>query len=91
MADRLFPEQMAFFGKHPVERQMRENNRRTDVGARWHISGAANLIGSHLVRRFDPDQWNTLWRLPRPEPLESLDVKLQIRVLVRPPPNINTT
>lgn len=75
----------------PVERQMREINRRTDVGARWQISGVANLIGLDLVRRFDPDQWNTLWRLPRPEPFESLDVKLQLRLSVRPPPNVNTT
>jgi hypothetical protein len=75
----------------PVERQMRELNRRTDVGARWRTSGVANLIALDLVRRFDPDQWDSLWRLPGPEPFDSMVVKLQVRVLVRPPPNVNTT
>ena len=86
---RLLP--CAIRATSPVERQMRELNRRTDVGARWHISGVANLIGLDLVRRFDPDQWRALWRLPVPVPCDSLVVKLQLRVLVRPPPNVNTT
>ena len=75
----------------PVERQMREINRRTDVGARWRISGVANLIGLDLVRRFDPAQWNTLWNLSLPDTACSLDVKLHLRLSVRPPPNVNTT
>lgn len=84
-------EPLAISATSPVERQMREINRRTDVGARWRISGVANLIRLDLVRRFNPEQWRSLWRLPQPVSVIYSDVKLQVRVSVRPPPNVKTT
>ncbi|MFO7742113.1 MAG: hypothetical protein R6X31_07350, partial [Anaerolineae bacterium] len=35
----------------PAERQMREINRRTDVGVRWSIPGVKNLLALDLARR----------------------------------------
>jgi hypothetical protein len=73
-------ELLAISTTSPVERQMREINRRTDVGARWSIPGVTNLISLDLVRRFDPDQWRSLWKLPQ-RPFSSLSVvKLPMRV-----------
>mgnify|MGYP006987902894 CR=1 FL=1 len=75
----------------PVERQMREINRRTDVGARWRVSGVERLIALDLVRRFDPAQWQTLWRLPEQAVPESSVDKLQVSAKAEPPPNVKTT
>lgn len=49
-----------------VERQMREINRRTDVGARWSIRGVANLMRLRLAKRHNPDDYERLWRPLRP-------------------------
>jgi hypothetical protein len=84
-------EPMAISATSPVERQMREINRRTDVGARWCISGVTNLVRLDLVRRFDREQWHSLWRLPQPVSAIYSDVKLHVRVSVRPPPDVKTT
>jgi DNA-directed RNA polymerase subunit RPC12/RpoP len=84
-------EPLAISATSPVERQMREINRRTDVGARWRVSGVANLIRLDLVRRFEPEQWRSLWRLPQPVSAVCSDVKSQVRVSVRPPLNVMTT
>jgi len=75
----------------PLERQIREINRRTDVGVRWSVPGVRNLIGLDLVRRFDPDQWRSLWNLPQPDHIDISIVKLQVRVVVKPAPNVKTS
>lgn len=68
----------------PLERQIREINRRTDVGTRWGVPGVRNLIGLDLVRRFDPEQWQTIWHLPQRDPADFSIVKLQARVEAAP-------
>ena len=84
-------EPRAISSTSPLERQMREINRRTDVGVRWSVPGVNNLVGLDLVRRFDPEQWKALWKLPeQPSPDFSI-VKLQIRVKAGPLPNVKTT
>lgn len=45
-----------------VEREMRESNRRMDVGARWSVPGAAHLEKLRLARRHNPDEYQRLWR-----------------------------
>ena len=74
----------------PVERQMREINRRTDVGVRWSISGVKNLVALDLIRRLDPKQWEALWQLPEQADPEYSTVKLQIQARVEPAPNVKT-
>jgi hypothetical protein len=84
-------EPLAISSTSPAERQMREINRRTDVGARWSVSGVENLISLDLTRRFDPEQWRTLWRLPE-HPLHDCSiVKLQVSAEAEPPPNVKTS
>jgi hypothetical protein len=84
-------EPCAISSTSPLERQMREINRRTDVGVRWSTPGVRNLVGLDLVRRFDSAQWAALWRLPRTDCPEYSVVKLQVRVQVALPPNVKTT
>lgn len=74
----------------PVERQMREINRRTDVGVRWSISGVKNLVALDLVRRLDPEQWQALWQLQEQADPEYSTVKLQMQARVEPSPNVKT-
>jgi len=83
-------EPCAISSTSPLERQMREINRRTDVGARWTVPGVENLIGLDLVRRFDPEQWQTLWHLPQ-QAITDFIVKLQVRTKAEPPPDVKTT
>jgi hypothetical protein len=84
-------ESCAISSTSPLERQMREINRRTDVGVRWSTPGAQNLVGLDLVRRFDSAQWATLWRLSQPDCPEYSVVKLQVRVQVVLSLNVKTT
>lgn len=44
-----------------MEREMRELNRRTDVGARWSIRGIANLLKLRLAKRHNPDDYERVW------------------------------
>lgn len=44
-----------------MEREMREVNRRTDVGARWSIRGIANLLKLRLAKRHNPDDYQRVW------------------------------
>jgi hypothetical protein len=44
-----------------VERQMREINRRTDVGARWSVPGIFNLMRLRLAKRHNPDDYQRVW------------------------------
>lgn len=51
-----------------AEREMREMNRRTDVGARWSLQGVANLLRLRLAQRHNPDDYERIWR-PSREPV----------------------
>jgi len=44
-----------------MEREMREVNRRTDVGARWSVSGITNLVRLRLAKRHNPDDYERVW------------------------------
>jgi hypothetical protein len=44
-----------------MEREMRELNRRTDVGARWSIAGISNLLKLRLAKRHNPDDYERVW------------------------------
>jgi hypothetical protein len=83
-------ESLAISTTSPIERQMREINHRTDIGARWSIPGVQNVVGLDLVRRFDPEQWQELWHLPQRDVSEFSIVKLHMRALAEPP-NVKTT
>ena len=43
------------------EREMREINRRTDVGAHWSPRGADNLLRLRAARRINKDDFERLW------------------------------
>jgi hypothetical protein len=50
-----------------MEREMREINRRTDVGARWSVAGITNLTRLRLAKRHNPDDFERVWTpLQRP-------------------------
>lgn len=44
-----------------LEREMREINRRADVGARWSIPGITNNLGLKVARKFKHREWHKLW------------------------------
>lgn len=44
-----------------MEREMRELNRRTDVGARWSVSGITNLTKLRLAQRHNRDDYERVW------------------------------
>lgn len=44
-----------------MEREMREVNRRTDVGARWSVQGISNLLKLRLAKRHNPDDYERVW------------------------------
>jgi hypothetical protein len=44
-----------------IEREMREINRRTDVGVRWSVSGVDNLLRLRHSRRINPDDFERVW------------------------------
>lgn len=49
-----------------MEREMREVNRRADVGVRWSLRGIANLMRLRLAKRHNQDDYERLWRPLRP-------------------------
>ena len=49
-----------------AEREMREINRRTDVGARWSQAGIEHLLQLQLAHRHNPDDYSRVWPAPRP-------------------------
>jgi hypothetical protein len=49
-----------------AEREMREINRRTDIGVRWSPNGASNIIKLGLAKRLNPDDYARVWRATRP-------------------------
>ncbi len=44
-----------------AEREMREINRRTDVGVRWTVSGISNMLRLRLAKRHNPDDYARVW------------------------------
>ena len=44
-----------------VERQMREINRRVNVGVRWSVRGVENLMRLSMTHRHNPDDYHRLW------------------------------
>jgi len=44
-----------------AERQMREVNRRMEVGVRWSDAGALNLLRLRLAQQHNPDDYARLW------------------------------
>ena len=44
-----------------VERQMREVNRRMEIGVRWSDRGALNLLRLRLAQQHNPDDYARLW------------------------------
>jgi hypothetical protein len=44
-----------------VERQMREVNRRMELGVRWSDRGALNLLRLRLAQQHNPDDYARLW------------------------------
>lgn len=70
----------AMIATSPVERQMRELNRRTDIGVRWSIAGVRHLLALRLVLAFDQEQWSRLWNLPTQVPwLANLNFHVEVR------------
>lgn len=49
-----------------AERQMRELNRRTDVGVRWSLNGAANILKLRLATLHNRDDYERIWTPPNP-------------------------
>lgn len=49
-----------------AERQMRELNRRTDVGVRWSPQGAANILRLRLAKLNNHDDYERIWTTPNP-------------------------
>jgi hypothetical protein len=49
-----------------AERQMRELNRRTDVGVRWSPTGAANMLRLRLATLTNRDDYERIWKAPNP-------------------------
>jgi hypothetical protein len=44
-----------------IEREMREINRRTDVGARWSVRGVDHLLRLRHSKRINPDDFDRVW------------------------------
>lgn len=49
-----------------AERQMRELNRRTDVGVRWSLDGVANMLKLRLATLNNRDDYERIWLKPNP-------------------------
>lgn len=56
-----------------VEREMREINRRTDVGVRWSVQGVKNLLNLNIGFRYQTAEWSKLW----PFSLNSNQIRLR--------------
>jgi hypothetical protein len=46
-----------------IEREMREINRRTDVGARWSVLGVDHLLRLRHSKRINPDDFGRVWNV----------------------------
>jgi hypothetical protein len=74
----------------PLEREMREVNRRTDNGSRWSISGVRNMVGLDLARRYNTEDWQELWAQPKEKYSFKFSVKVQAE-MVYSNSNVKTT
>jgi transposase-like protein len=74
----------------PLEREMREINRRTDNGSRWSIPGVKNMIRLDLTRRYHGRQWQDAWDLPQEKYSFKFSVKVQAE-MVYSKSNVKTT
>jgi hypothetical protein len=50
----------------PAEREMREVNRRTDVGVLWSIKGVNNMLKLRHALRLNPDDFDRVWTPVQP-------------------------
>lgn len=57
-----------------AEREMRELNRRTNVGVRWSVAGIGNLLRLRLARRLNRDDYTRLW--PHHVPSQAVEVQV---------------
>ena len=48
-----------------IEREMREINRRTDIGARWSVPGVDHLLRLRHSKRINPDDFERVWSSTR--------------------------
>lgn len=55
-----------------IEREMREINRRTDVGARWSVRGVDNLLRLRHSKRINPDDFDRVWRTIAPPAFQTV-------------------
>jgi hypothetical protein len=53
-----------------MEREMREINRRSDVGARWSERGIDNLLRLRAARRFNKDDFERVWSAVRTDAIQ---------------------
>jgi hypothetical protein len=82
----------ALLGTSPLEREMREIDRRTDNGSRWSVPGVRHLVGLDLVRRYDVSQWQRLWQLPDTLQLPGSVMILKVQAeTLGPALNVKTT
>jgi hypothetical protein len=44
-----------------IEREMREINRRTDVGVQWSVSGVDHMLRLRHAQRINPDDFERVW------------------------------
>lgn len=49
-----------------AEREMREINRRTDVGVQWTVPGVDNMLKLRHAMRLNPDDFERIWSPVRP-------------------------
>lgn len=57
----LFDEPSSERTSSVMEREMREINRRSDVGVRWSVSGIDNLLRLRAARRINKDDFERVW------------------------------
>lgn len=48
-----------------VEQEMREINRRTDVGSRWTVKGVKSIIKLHLIKKYSRISWDLYFKSNR--------------------------
>jgi hypothetical protein len=53
-----------------MEREMREINRRSDVGVRWSVSGIDNLLRLRAARRINKDDFERVWSPVRTDAIQ---------------------
>lgn len=57
----LYPNRSAARTTSPAEREMREINRRTNVGVLWSVSGVNNMLKLRHALRLNPDDFGRIW------------------------------